>query len=79
VLKLRRWMQKLLIRDLSFDGKDLVVSFDPRTKVSPERLVRMAAKEPKRWKLTPDNKLKARVSDRSKVLEEAKGLLALLS
>ncbi len=79
VLKLRRWMQKLLIRDLAFDGKDLIVSFDPRTKVNPERLVRMAAREPKRWRLTPDNKLKARVPDRAKVMEEAKGLLALLS
>ncbi|HVO29775.1 MAG TPA: transcription-repair coupling factor, partial [bacterium] len=79
VLRLRRQMQRMGIRDLSFDGKDLVLTFADRTKVSPERLVRMAAKEPKKYRLTPDQKFRARVTDREKTLADAKGLLTLLS
>jgi transcription-repair coupling factor (superfamily II helicase) len=67
-----------LIRDLAFDGKELVLTFDPRTKVSPERLVRMAAREPKRYRLTPDQRLKVRVENRDRVVQEAKALLELL-
>ena len=79
VLLLKRKLQKLGVRDLSFDGKDLVLMFDPRTRVNPERLVRMAAKEPKRYKLTPEQRFKMRVTSREAIVSEAKALLELLS
>ena len=78
VLRLRRRMQKLGIKDLAFDGKELVLIFAERTRVQPDRLVRLVAKEPKRYKLTPDQKFKARVVDRAQTVPEAKALLALL-
>src|SRR6185503_336095 len=79
VLKLRRTLQRLGIQDLAFDGKELVLVFAAKTKVSGERLVRMVAKEPKKYRLTPDERFRMKVHDREKVLADAKTLLALLS
>jgi transcription-repair coupling factor (superfamily II helicase) len=78
ILRLRRKLQKLLIRDLSFDGKDLVLTFDPRTKVDPQRLLFLSGREPKKYRLAGENKFKMRVPDREKVLSQAQGLLELL-
>ena len=79
MLVLRRTMQALGILDLAYDGKELIVTFAPKTKVNPERLVRMVGREPRKYRLTPDDRFRARVAGREKVLEEAKTLLALLS
>jgi len=79
ILKLRRTLQRLGISDMGFDGKDLVLTFAPKTKVNPERLVRMVAKEPKKYRLTPDDRFRSRVVDRVTVVQDAKTLLALLS
>ena len=56
-MKLRIMLKKLLVRKIDYDGKDVVISFHPRTPASPETIIAMMRNEPKRYRFTPDYRL----------------------
>ncbi len=56
-MKLRIMLKKLLVRQIDYDGKDVVISFHPRTPASPDTIIAMMRNEPKRYRFTPDYRL----------------------
>jgi transcription-repair coupling factor (superfamily II helicase) len=53
-MKLRIMLKKLLARQIDYDGRDVVISFHPRTPASPDTIIAMMKNEPKRYRFTPD-------------------------
>jgi transcription-repair coupling factor (superfamily II helicase) len=56
-MKLRVLLKKLLVRQIDFDGKHVVISFHPRTPAPPDLIIGMMRNEPKKYQFTPDYKL----------------------
>ncbi len=56
-MKLRIMLKKLLVRQIDYDGKEVVISFHPRTPASPDTIIAMMRNEPKRYRFTPDFRL----------------------
>jgi transcription-repair coupling factor (superfamily II helicase) len=56
-MKLRVMLKKLLVRQIDFDGKNVVICFHPRTPASPDLIISMMKSEPKKYQFTPDYKL----------------------
>ena len=57
IMKLRIMLKKLLVRQIDFSGKALVISFHPRTPAKPDTIINMMKSEPKSYQFTPDYKL----------------------
>ncbi len=57
IMKLRVMLKKLLVRQIDYSGKTLVISFHPRTPASPDTIIGMMRSEPKNYQFTPDYKL----------------------
>ena len=57
IMKLRVMLKRLLVRQIDFDGKQVVISFHPRTPASPDTIIGMMRNEPKKYQFTPDYKL----------------------
>ncbi len=57
IMKLRVMLKKLLVRQIDFSGKTVVISFHPRTPASPDTIIGMMRSEPKNYQFTPDYKL----------------------
>ncbi len=57
IMKLRVMLKKLLVRQIDYSGKTVVISFHPRTPASPDTIIGMMRSEPKNYQFTPDYKL----------------------
>ncbi len=80
VMKLRVLLKKLIVRQIDFDGRAVIISFHPRTPASPDTIIGMMRSEPKKYQFTPDYKLVCTLKDTSfeGILEMAKGVLKRL-
>lgn len=80
IMKLRVLLKKLIVRQIDFDGKSVIISFHPRTPASPDTIIGMMRSEPKKYQFTPDYKLVCTLKDTSfeGVLEMAKSVLQRL-
>ena len=80
IMKLRVLLKKLIVRQIDFDGKAVIISFHPRTPARPDTIIGMMRGEPKKYQFTPDYKLVCTLKDTSfeGILEMAKGVLQRL-
>jgi transcription-repair coupling factor (superfamily II helicase) len=80
IMKLRVLLKRLIVRQIDFDGKAVVISFHPRTPASADTIIGMMRGEPKKYQFTPDYKLVCTLKDTSfeGILEMAKGVLKRL-
>jgi transcription-repair coupling factor (superfamily II helicase) len=81
IMKLRVLLKRLIVRQIDFDGKAVIISFHPRTPASPDTIIGMMRNEPKKYQFTPDFKLVCTLKDTSfeGILEMAKGVLSRLA
>jgi transcription-repair coupling factor (superfamily II helicase) len=80
IMKLRVMLKRLLVRQIDFDGKSLVISFHPRTPAPPDTIIGMMRNEPKKFLFTPDYKLVCTLKGTSfeDILDESKKVLLRL-
>ena len=80
IMKLRVLLKRLIVRQIDFDGKAVIISFHPRTPASPDTIIGMMRSEPKKYQFTPDYKLVCTLKDTSfeGILEMAKSVLTRL-
>jgi transcription-repair coupling factor (superfamily II helicase) len=80
IMKLRILLKRLLVRQIDYDGKNLIVSFHPRTPAPPDTIIAMMRNEPKRYQFTPDYRLVAAISGSAfeDILDTARKLLLRL-
>jgi transcription-repair coupling factor (superfamily II helicase) len=80
IMKLRVLLKKLIVRQIDFDGKAVIISFHPRTPASPDTIIGMMRCEPKKYQFTPDYKLVCALKETSfeGILEMAKIVLTRL-
>ncbi len=80
IMKLRVLLKKLIVRQIDFDGKAVIISFHPRTPASPDTIIGMMRGEPKKYQFTPDYKLVCTLKETSfeGILEMAKSVLKRL-
>jgi transcription-repair coupling factor (superfamily II helicase) len=80
IMKLRVLLKKLIVRQIDFDGKAVIISFHPRTPAQPDTIIGMMRSEPKKYQFTPDFKLVCTLKDTSfeGILDMAKGVLKRL-
>jgi transcription-repair coupling factor (superfamily II helicase) len=79
-MKLRILLKRLLVRQIDFDGKSIVISFHPRTPAPPDLIIAMMKNEPRRYQFTPDYKLVCTLKGTSfeDILEQSKSVLQRL-
>ncbi|NVN89050.1 MAG: transcription-repair coupling factor [Desulfuromonadales bacterium] len=56
-MKLRIMLKRLLVRQIDYDGTQVVIAFHPRTPASPDTIIAMMRNEPKKYRFTPDYRL----------------------
>lgn len=80
IMKLRVLLKKLIVRQIDFDGRAVIISFHPRTPASPDTIIGMMRSEPKKYQFTPDFKLVCTLKDTSfeGILEMSKSVLKRL-
>ncbi|MDD2366576.1 MAG: transcription-repair coupling factor [Desulfuromonadaceae bacterium] len=80
IMKLRILLKQLIVRQIDFDGKAVVISFHPRTPAKPDTIISMMRSEPKKYQFTPDYKLVCTMKDTSfeEILDTAKSVLKRL-
>jgi transcription-repair coupling factor (superfamily II helicase) len=80
IMKLRVLLKKLIVRQIDFDGKAVIISFHPRTPASPDTIIGMMRNEPKKYQFTQDYKLVCTLKETSfeAILEMAKSVLTRL-
>lgn len=54
---IRVLLKKLIVRQIDFDGKSIIISFHPRTPASPDTIITMMRNNPQKYQFTPDYKL----------------------
>jgi transcription-repair coupling factor (superfamily II helicase) len=81
IMKLRVLLKKLIVRQIDFDGKAVIISFHPRTPAKPDTIIGMMRGEPKKYQFTPDYKLVCTLKETSfeAILEMAKSVLTRLA
>jgi transcription-repair coupling factor (superfamily II helicase) len=81
VMKIRIMLKQRLIQEIEFDGSRLTLAFHQKTTVSPDTIIGLVRRQPKKYQFTPDFKLVAELSDRSfdGILAEARNLLKSLA
>ncbi len=57
VIKVKILLTKLSIRKLEETPSQMVLTFDPTTRVAPQKVIEMVQQDVKRFRLTPDSKL----------------------
>jgi len=79
-MRLRVLLRTLLVKRLEYDGRRLVVAFHEKTPVSPDVVIGIIRKSPKKYQFTPDFVFTATITDTScdGVLTEATNLLKWL-
>lgn len=79
-MKLRVQLKKLLVRQIDFDGRNIVIAFHPRTPAPPDLIIAMMKSEPKKYQFTPDYKLVCALKGTSfeDILELSKSVLQRL-
>ena len=80
IMKLRVLLKKLVVRQIDFDGKAVIISFHPRTPAPPDTIIGMMRSEPKKYQFTPDYKLVCTLKDTSfeAILDVSKSVLKRL-
>lgn len=80
VMKLRVALKAMLVKEIEFDGRKLVLSFHQKTPVPPDAIIGLIRQQPKKYQFTPDYRLSAELTDNSfdGVLKEAGNLLKTL-
>jgi transcription-repair coupling factor (superfamily II helicase) len=81
IMKLRVLLKRLIVRQIDFDGKAVIISFHPRTPAQPDTIIGMMRGEPKKYQFTPDYKLVCTLKETSfeAILEMAKSVLQRLA
>ena len=79
-MKLRVLLKRLLVRQIDFDGRNVIISFHPRTPAPPDLIIAMIKSEPKKYQFTPDYKLVCALKETSfeEILETSKSVLQRL-
>jgi len=62
IMKLRILLKRLLVRQIDYDGKSVIISFHPRTPAPPDTIIAMMRNEPKKYQFTPDYRLVAAIT-----------------
>ncbi len=77
VMKIRILLKKLLIREIECDGRSLTLAFHQQTPVSPDTIIGLVRRQPKKYQFTPDFRLVAALTDSSfdGILAESRNLL----
>lgn len=77
IMKLRVMLKRLIVRQIDFDGKAVIISFHPRTPAQPDTIIGMMRSEPKKYQFTPDYKLVCTLKDTSfeGIIDMAKSVL----
>ncbi len=80
IMLIRRQCKDLGVKDLSAGPKNLSLQFTPQTKMKPETVIHLTARENKKYTLTPDQRLIVRMKEISwaNVFEELQYLISLL-
>ena len=65
IMKLRVMLKRLLVRQIDYDGKHVIIAFHPATPASPDTIISMMRNEPKRYQFTPDYRLTCTVGGTS--------------
>jgi transcription-repair coupling factor (superfamily II helicase) len=65
VMRLRIRLKLLLIKEVEFDGRRVVISFHRSTPVSPDRIIELIRLEPKKYQFTPDYRFILELNDTS--------------
>ena len=80
IMKLRVLLKRLIVRQIDFDGKAVIISFHPRTPAKPDTIIGMMRGEPKKYQFTPDYKLVCTLKDTSfeGIIDMAKSVLKRL-
>jgi len=65
VMRLRIRLKLLLIKEVEFDGKRVVITFHQKTPVSPDTIIGLIRREPRKYQFTPDYRLIAEQADTS--------------
>jgi transcription-repair coupling factor (superfamily II helicase) len=81
VMRLRIRLKLLLVREVEFDGRRVVIAFHPQTPVSPDRIIELIRQEPKRYQFTPEYRFILELHDTSfdGILIEVTNLLKRLA
>ena len=80
IMRLRVLLKRLLVRQIDYDGKNLVISFHPRTPAPPDTIIAMMRDEPRKYQFTPDYRLTCAVAGGAfeDILGEARKVLKRL-
>jgi transcription-repair coupling factor (superfamily II helicase) len=80
VMRIRLLMKSLLIKEAEFDGSRLILTFHPKTPVSPDTIVGLIRSDPGKCTFTPDYRLVTEIHNTSfeGVLAGARNLLKRL-
>lgn len=80
IMRLRIMLKRLLVRQIDYDGKSVIISFHPRTPASADTIISMMRSEPKRYQFSPDFKLTCAVKGTAfeDVIEAARSVLVKL-
>src|SRR6185369_15798729 len=80
IMKLRVMLKRLLVRQIDYDGRHVIISFHPRTPASPDTIIAMMRSEPKKYQFTPDYRLTCAVDGTAfeDVIAAARKVLARL-
>ncbi|BCS52250.1 transcription-repair coupling factor [Geobacter sp. SVR] len=62
VMRLRIMLKRLLVRQIDYDGRQVIISFHPRTPAPPDTIITMMRTEPRKYQFTPDYRLTCQVS-----------------
>ena len=65
VMRLRIRLKLLLIKEVEFDGRRVVISFHRSTPVSPDAIIGLIRLEPKKYQFTPDYRFILELTDTS--------------
>src|SRR5208337_3027686 len=65
VMRLRIRLKHLLIKEVEFDGRRVVIAFHQKTHVSPDRIIELIRLEPKKYQFTPDYRFILELNDTS--------------
>ncbi|HEY4744381.1 MAG TPA: transcription-repair coupling factor, partial [Desulfuromonadaceae bacterium] len=80
IMRLRVLLKRLLVRQIDYDGKNVIIAFHPRTPAPPDTIIAMMRDEPRKYQFTPDYKLTCAVAGSAfeDILGEARKVLKRL-
>jgi len=80
IMRLRIMLKRLLARQIDYDGRNVIISFHPKTPASADTIISMMRSEPKRYQFSPDYKLTCAVKGTAfeDIIEAARSVLTRL-